>query len=162
MDPFVALVVVAVLVVAATLVGWLWKSRQGRVVAVDGDAASRDATDFAEFGVTDTARTTFLQFSTEFCTYCPATRRVLGSLANDVDGVAFVEYDLTHDPETARRLHITQTPTVFVIGADGALASRAGGAPKLADLRALLNERGHAVAGAASRESAPSTSPLPS
>lgn len=139
MDPLVALVVVALLLVGATSVGLLWKSRQGHVVS---RSAPTDF-DFAALGVDSKAKTTLLQFSTEFCSYCPGTRRALGSLAREVADVSFFEYDLTDDVEAARRFGITQTPTVFVIDRGRTLVARIGGAPRVVELRELLAKRGH-------------------
>lgn len=143
MDPFVALAVIAVLVVIATALGLFWKSRQGRVVD-----ASRTDLDFASLGVDTSTKTTLLQFSTEFCAYCPATRRILDTLASEAEDVAFVEYDLTDDVEATRRFGITQTPTVFVIDHGHTLVGRIGGAPRVAELRDILTRRGHQVPGA--------------
>lgn len=137
MSPVLASGGVAVLVGVAVIAGLLWRSRQGRVTK-----RRHPEVDFSEFGV-GPAPTTLLQFSTEFCAKCPATTRLLGTIAEQYDGVDFVEYDLTHDAVTAGRLHISQTPTVMVIDRDGDVVARIGGAPRAADVHSLLTERGH-------------------
>lgn len=138
MSPLAAVLLVVGLIAASTVVGLVWKSRTGRVarssraraeIVTPGDVGST-----AAFG----ARATLLQFSTEFCAYCPATRRVLGGLAERTDGVAHVDVDLTHSPELAQRFRVLQTPTTLLLDARGAVRGRIGGAPKVAELEASL------------------------
>ncbi|GAA4164350.1 thioredoxin family protein [Gryllotalpicola daejeonensis] len=85
-------------------------------------------------------KATLLQFSTEFCAYCPATRRVLGALAERNDGVEHIDIDLTHSPELAQRFNVLQTPTTLVLDGSGAVRARIGGAPKRPELEASLAE----------------------
>jgi thioredoxin-like negative regulator of GroEL len=73
---------------------------------------------------------TLVQFSTEFCSACPSSRRLLTGVAAEREGIVYLDVDLTNDPELARRLRILQTPTVFVLDAHGRLAARFGGAPR--------------------------------
>lgn len=140
MDPRIALVVIVGLVAVSSAIGALWRARRGTVHAVSG---STDAAAIRALGVGEDA-TTLLQFSTAFCTYCPATRRLLGQLSRDGDGIAFVEYDLTDDIETARRFGVMQTPTVLVIDRGTRIVGRIGGPPRAGELRELLASRGHA------------------
>ncbi|MCU1482016.1 MAG: thioredoxin [Subtercola sp.] len=143
-----AVYLVLALVVATTLVGVLWKRRQGtaKQVSVAGrgnTSAPESATgqpsatiihpldvttgdDPAAFGST----ATLLQFSTEFCSTCPATRRMLGEIAARTDGVAHVDVDLTHRGDLANRYRILQTPTTFILDGRGALVARIGGATR--------------------------------
>lgn len=133
-----AVLVVIGLILVSTLAGLVWKRRTGRVAerAAGGAEIVRPAdvqTD-APFG----ERATLLQFSTEFCTYCPATRRLLGHIADRSEGVAHVDVDLTHSPELAQRFNVLQTPTTLLLDARGAVRARIGGAPKRAELEASL------------------------
>ena len=82
---------------------------------------------------------TIVQFSTEFCASCPGTRRLLGRIVDEQDAVELVEVDLTHRADLAREFRILQTPTVFVIDADGILRTRFGGAPRREDVLAAID-----------------------
>jgi hypothetical protein len=82
------------------------------------------------------SRATLVQFSTEFCANCPPTRRLLDQVARDHDGVALVEVDAAARLDLTRRLHVYATATVLVLGPDGAIASRASGQPRKADVLA--------------------------
>lgn len=83
-------------------------------------------------------RATLVQFSSAFCAPCRATKRVLGEVAQLVDGVAHVEIDAESQLELVRRLDILRTPTVLVLDAQGALVQRASGQPRKADVIAAL------------------------
>jgi len=91
------------------------------------------------------SRATLVQFSTAFCAPCRATRRILAEVAGMVEGVTFVEVDAEVNLPLVRRLGIHSTPTVLVLGGDGAIARRGTGQPRKADVIAALG----AVTGAA-------------
>lgn len=84
-------------------------------------------------------RATLLQISSGFCAPCRAARGVLRRVAETETAVRHIELDVAHHPELAARLGITQTPTVFLLGADGAILARHEGPPKLALVRELLD-----------------------
>ena len=102
-------------------------------------AAGPDITG-AELGVPLGSRATLVQFSSEFCAPCRATRQVLAEVAGMTAGVAHVEIDAESHLELVRRLEVRRTPTVFVLGPDGRIARRASGQPRKADLIAALDE----------------------
>jgi thiol-disulfide isomerase/thioredoxin len=81
---------------------------------------------------------TLVQFSTAFCAPCRPTRQILGQVAGMVDGVSHVEVDAAERLDLVRRLRINSTPTVLVLGPDGAVARRAVGVPRKADVIAAL------------------------
>jgi len=116
MSPFVYL---AALVVVATALGVVWQRAQGRVRHTTGEAA-----EFAASG----ARLTLLQFSTEVCAPCTATRRVLADIASGSAGIAHVDLDITNRADLATRFRVLQTPTTLILDANGAVRSRIGGA----------------------------------
>jgi thiol-disulfide isomerase/thioredoxin len=118
MTPFI---VIAALVAVSTALGLLWKSRQGRVRSATGEAA-----DFAVAG----AELTLLQFSTEVCAPCAATRVVLARAAERA-GVAHVDVDITQRPDLASRFSVMQTPTTLVLDRNGDIRARIGGAIRL-------------------------------
>jgi thiol-disulfide isomerase/thioredoxin len=144
------LVVLVVVLLAATAFG-LWRRRQdGRIRGVDpvrgadGHAEAhddgRERLSPIDLGAELGARATLVQFSTAFCAPCRATRRVLGEVAEQVDGVAHVEIDAEGHLDLVRRLDVRRTPTVFVLDSTGAVVRRAVGQPRTADVVAALGE----------------------
>ena len=55
-----------------------------------------------------------------------------------VDGVTHVEIDAASRLDLVRRLRISSTPTILVLGPDGAIIRRAVGLPRKADVIAAL------------------------
>jgi thiol-disulfide isomerase/thioredoxin len=122
MDAGTVALVLAGLVLAATLLGLLHRATQGRVRTVAGSGVvSID-------GVALGGRATLLQFSTEVCAPCKATARVLDDLAARTEDVAHVDLDVTHRPDLASRYRVLQTPTTLILDGDGAVRARIGGA----------------------------------
>jgi thiol-disulfide isomerase/thioredoxin len=138
MSPLAAVLSVVGLIALSTVVGLIWKSRTGRVTQTARETREivrpADVGTEASFG----EKATLLQFSTEFCAYCPATRRLLGGIAERTDGVEHVDIDLTHSPELAQRFKVLQTPTTLLLDGGGAVRARIGGAPKRPELEASL------------------------
>ncbi|MGD0702979.1 MAG: thioredoxin family protein [Trebonia sp.] len=144
------LIVLVVVLVAASAAGLGLRARQGRfrpqklqsttLPAGTGrgdsvpQAASGNALTAADLGAPLGRRATLVQFSTEFCTYCGPTRELLAEVAGERDGVAFVEIDAADRMDLTRRLRIMSTPTVLVLGADGAIERRSSGRPRKSDL----------------------------
>ena len=83
-------------------------------------------------------RATLLQFSSAFCAPCRATRVILADVAGRAPGVAHVEIDAESHLDLVRSLGVLRTPTVFVLGADGAITARASGLPRKADVLGAL------------------------
>lgn len=138
-----ALVLVVALVAVTVAAGVVWRHRQDRARTVaDGalDVAGLEVDARGE-------QATLVLFSTEFCSRCPQVRRTLDAVTAEHPGVAHTEIDLTHRPQLAAQLHILQTPTVFVLDADGVVRSRFGGAPQrhavTAELQRLIGEPAH-------------------
>jgi thiol-disulfide isomerase/thioredoxin len=94
----------------------------------------------SELGLPLGERATLVQFSTAFCAPCRATRRILGEVADMIDGVAHVEIDAESHLDLVRRLDIRRTPTVLVVGPDGRIAKRASGQPRKADVIAAVGD----------------------
>ncbi len=133
MDPLLALAVVGALVVGSTLVGLTWRATQGRVRRVG------TADDVELPGVELAPGATLLQFSSEYCSPCRATARVLGDIAASTPGVAHIEIDVAERPELAARFGVLQTPTTVVLDAAGRAHARVGGAVRASALRAELD-----------------------
>jgi len=145
-----ALLIALALLGAATVLGVLLRARSGRVVRSPGaaptDASATDASaadsaaaalgvDPGSFG----ERITLVQFSTAYCSRCPATARRLGELAAGSPGVRHLEIDLTDDPELAARFAVLQTPTTLVLDGDGRQHARIGGPPRMNELVELVD-----------------------
>jgi thiol-disulfide isomerase/thioredoxin len=122
MDAATVALVLTGLVLATTLLGVLHRATQGRARTVSGTRiVSID-------GVALGDRATLLQFSTEVCSPCKATARVLDDLAARTPDVAHVDLDVTHRPELASRYRVLQTPTTLILDRDGTVRARIGGA----------------------------------
>jgi thiol-disulfide isomerase/thioredoxin len=128
MDFAVIVLIIGGLVVLSTIVGFVITSREGRLTTPTGLTViyHKDLPSASAFG----KRATLLQFSSEFCTKCPATRVLLSRIASETPGVEHVDIDLTHSPEIAQKYNILQTPTTFVLDDAGAVAARIGGSPR--------------------------------
>lgn len=136
MEPIAALGITGAVVALAAVVGALWRVTTGRRRTGDGTVfGPQDLPGLEQLG--DGA--TLVQFSTEYCAICPATRRFLQQVAAERGGVRHHEIDLTNDPQLANQLKILQTPTVFVLDRDGRLTARFGGAPRRDELYQALD-----------------------
>jgi thiol-disulfide isomerase/thioredoxin len=133
------LIVLVVVLAAATIAALALRKRQGKFKASPAVLAADPAVLTAEeLGAPLGARATLVQFSTEFCANCPPTRRMLGQVAREHDGVELVEVDAAARLDLARRLNVYATPTILVLGPDGAIASRASGLPRKSDVLAAV------------------------
>ncbi|MGB8021802.1 MAG: thioredoxin family protein [Candidatus Nanopelagicales bacterium] len=103
-------------------------------------ATSADALTEVDLGAPLGERATLVQFSSAFCQPCRATRVVLGDVADRVPGVAHVELDAESNLPLVRRLDVTRTPTVLILDAAGRIHRRATGAPRKADVIAVVGE----------------------
>jgi thiol-disulfide isomerase/thioredoxin len=137
MDPLIVGAVLVGLVVVSTIIGLLVRAREGRVREV---RAFRRVIP-GELGTTEKLGTsaTLLQFSTEMCAKCPATRELLSKTADARAGVTHIDIDVSHRPDIANEFNILQTPTTLVLDASGAIAARIGGAPRLDALKQALD-----------------------
>jgi len=121
----VALALVAALVVLTAGLGVVLRRRDGR--RRDGGALSLATTDLDQDR--RGSRATLVQFSTEVCARCPQVRRMLRAIAEEHDGLAHAEIDLTHRPDLSTRYRVLQTPTTFVIDRTGTVRARFNGVP---------------------------------
>jgi thiol-disulfide isomerase/thioredoxin len=129
-------VLVGVLV-GASLLGIVWRARQGRVRSVRATGDSLLPA-LADLGVQPGERATLLQFSSAFCAPCRATKRILGDVAAAVPGVRHVDVDAESNLELVRRLNILKTPTTLVLDAQGRVTTRAAGQPRKEHILAAL------------------------
>ena len=133
MDAGTVAIVLAGLVLAATLLGVLHRATQGRARAVTGSRT------VSIEGVALGPRATLLQFSTEVCAPCRATHTMLGGIATERADITHVDLDVTHRPDLAARFHIMQTPTTLILDRKGVVRARIGGAPRRESLSAELD-----------------------
>jgi thiol-disulfide isomerase/thioredoxin len=135
------LIVCLVVLAGATAFGMAWRRRDGRLAA-PGPAATggRPQLGAAELGQPLGPRATLLQFSSEFCAPCRATRQILADVASRAEGVRHVEVDAGERMDLVRLLDVRRTPTVFVLGPDGRVARRGSGLMNKADVLQALGE----------------------
>ena len=88
------------------------------------------------------ARATLLQFSSEFCAPCRATRQILGEVASGLAGVSHVEVDAAQRLDLVRLLDVRRTPTVFVLAPDGRVTRRGSGLMRKDEVLAALGDAG--------------------
>jgi len=72
-------------------------------------------------------RATFVQFSTPTCASCPQVSRTLSTIADHETGVVHVEVPADRRPDLVRRFGVLRTPTVLLLGPEGAVRSRTSG-----------------------------------
>jgi len=138
------LIALAAALLAATALGVALRRRAGRFRP--GPPGTSRTTARAGTGVLTEAdlgrslgkQATLVQFSTAFCAPCRPTRQILAQVADMVDGVTHVEIDAAARLDLVQRLRISSTPTILVLGPDGAIARRAVGLPRKADVIAAL------------------------
>jgi len=63
---------------------------------------------------------------------------LLADVAGKADGVRHVEIDVADRMDLVRRLSISRTPTVLVLGPQGQITRRASGLPRRPDVDAAL------------------------
>jgi thiol-disulfide isomerase/thioredoxin len=134
------LIALAAALTVATLIGLALRYRAGRFRARSPRPAGTGAGALteADLGSGLGERATLVQFSTAFCAPCRPTRQILAQVSGMVDGVRHIEIDAESRLDLVRRLRINSAPTVLVLGPDGAIAKRAVGQPRQADVLAAL------------------------
>lgn len=142
MSPELRLWLVAAIVVGAALIGAVWRLTSGRAKRIrDGKqvdllelGATKNGVPVTQFG----SRVTFLQFSSEFCSQCVQTARLLDELEKQSDDVLHIEVDITNRLDLAKKYNVLQTPTTLLLDRRGIVKSRIGGAPKSATLESQI------------------------
>ena len=125
---------IAGLVAFATAAGLYWKARTGRAHRVrSGEQvdlgkleALKDGKAISKFG----RKATALQFSTEVCSQCRQTARLLGELETKHKDLLHIEVDVTNRLDLAAHFKVLQTPTTLLLDSSGRVRARIGGAPK--------------------------------
>ncbi|MGY1770515.1 TlpA family protein disulfide reductase [Blastococcus sp. SYSU D00813] len=141
------LVVLAVAVLVTAVAGWWLRARSGAVrpTGTEGeDGVTEAGADQVQvlvgLGVRPSeADLTVVQFSTAFCGPCRATRARLQQLQRTRPGLAYVHVDAESHLEQVRALDVRRTPTLFYVDRAGRLVGRSSGAPRPAELTALVD-----------------------
>jgi thiol-disulfide isomerase/thioredoxin len=128
------LILIASLVLLATLIGLAWRLTTGRAKKI----SSGEKVDLAELGAVKngrpvtslTTKVTFLQFSSDYCVFCGPTARMFGELEQADSNVTHLEVNITNRLDLANKYNVLQTPTTLVLDRKGFIKSRIGGAPK--------------------------------
>lgn len=132
MDVLPALVALVILVVLATLAGIIIRLTQTRVKQMSENGSESPVTpadlfpsgaDYRPFG----ARATFVQFSTQTCRRCPATSRVLGTMAGRNQDVRHIDIDVTDREDLIFKFSVMRTPTVLILDGQGNIQTRVTG-----------------------------------
>ncbi len=122
---------VAVVLALASVLGVVWRARNGRFRAAPSTSAAAAGLVVLtpdEVTVPLGARATFLQVSSEVCSACRSTHRVLSAVAAQEPGVVHVELDAAQHLDLVRRLDVLRTPTTLVLAHDGSVVGRMSGA----------------------------------
>ena len=140
MSPAARVALVVVVLGLAVVLGYVWRSRNGRFTAVDPALLAASGADPAhdetaggrlspsEIGASLGARATFLQLSSEVCTPCRRTHAVLSAIAGERHDVSHVELDVAERLDLVRRFDVMRTPTVLLLDGSGAVVGRMSGA----------------------------------
>lgn len=120
------IVVLVALLGASVLLGVWWQRRQG-VVRAARPASEGAAVDWPALGVSLGERRTFVQFSSEFCSPCRSTYRVLDDVVAARPDVTHREMDVDEHHELVRAFGILRTPTVLVLDPSGREVARMSG-----------------------------------
>ena len=134
------LIACLVVLAGATAFGVAWRRRDGRLASPGPAAAGGPQLGAAELGQPLGPQATLLQFSSEFCAPCRATRQILADVASGAEGVRHVEVDAGERMDLVRLLDVRRTPTVFVLGPDGRIARRGSGLMNKAEVLQALGE----------------------
>lgn len=131
MDAVTAGLVLGGLVVLTTVAGLLIRAREGRAkMLTNSTRVTPEQLGLRPGNLPFGSSATLVQFSSEFCTKCPATRVVLAATAAAHPGVRHIDIDVTNRPDIAKTFNLMQTPTTLVLDEAGMLAARIGGAPR--------------------------------
>lgn len=132
------LIVLAGLVLLASLFGLLLSSKSGRARKIkNGEQVDLSEIKAIKNGkpVTKLGKDiTLIQFSSDFCSSCKQTSVLLESIEKSREGLLHIDLDISNRLELAKTYSILQTPTILVLNSKGVVISRIVGAPKLATI----------------------------
>lgn len=125
MSPLTAAALALGVLAVATVLGLAYQRRGARVRSAPKSAAGID---LAELGVAaNPGAWTVIQFTTAWCSRCPAVRASIQRSLTGHPDVSFAEIDLTDRTDLATKHSILSTPTIFLVAPGGSLVSRLTG-----------------------------------
>ena len=138
----IKLALIAALIGVASLAGIYWKAQTGRaklvksgeLVDLEKLQATKNGKAVTKFG----KKATLLQFSTEVCSQCKQTARLLSEVEKQHEDLLHIEVDVTNRLDLAAHFKVLQTPTTLVLDSSGRVKARIGGAPKPLTVKAEL------------------------
>lgn len=135
------LVVLAVVIVAAGVVGAVIRFRSGRLKELSVTETSAADPELGRVGVGE-GEPVILHFSAPWCGPCAAVRRVVSGVIEDNGGTAApvrdIELDFDENVSLATQLGVLSLPTTFLFDGDGHQRYRVSGVPTTDDLRRAL------------------------
>jgi thiol-disulfide isomerase/thioredoxin len=132
------IVVVVVVLSAATVGGLVYRSRSGRLTPAPATQLPAGLLDEPAGGIAH--QVTLLHFSSATCAPCRQVRALAADLSTSIPGVRHVEIDADEHLDAARELDIWRLPTLLVVDRSGRIAQRAVGVPDRAALTAAVSE----------------------
>lgn len=75
-------------------------------------------------------RFTLVQFSTDFCSFCRPTRKLLEEISQAVNDVKYIDLNAESKINLVKRANILSTPTTLILDAQGYEIGRVIGVPK--------------------------------
>ena len=124
-----------VLLIASAAGVWL-KTVQGQIKRAKSHQNYAD--DFSAFGILG-QRATLIQFSTQFCSTCPGSKKILNQIASDDLTIGFIEIDAEQNIELAKKLSILSTPTILITDHAGEELARITGKPSKKVIESYLD-----------------------
>ena len=130
-------VVLAVVVILTSLFGIWHRSNQGAIKSAK--IHPNFSFDYSQFGQMG-KKATLVQFSTQFCSICPASKEILTQISNSHTGVEFIEIDAEENLNLTKKLSILSTPTVLILDELGEEVARFSGRPNKIKIVNFINE----------------------
>lgn len=135
-----ALTIVSILLIVTISIGFLIQKRKVRIdtsinkenIVTPKDLGLSADDEFGNLG-------TVIQFSTQFCSRCPGTARLLTAESQKRSGIKHIEIDLTNRIDLAKEFNVLQTPTTLILDKDGRVRSRIVGPPTATDFHNQLD-----------------------
>ncbi len=124
-------------VILASLFGLWHKLNQGSIKSAKNHP--NFSSYFSKHGQLGNAGT-LVQFSTQFCSICPASKEVLKQISNQYTNLEFIEIDAEANLELTKKLTILTTPTVLILDERGEEVARFSGRPNKIKILKFINE----------------------
>ena len=130
--------IVLAAVVLALAFGGYRRLTDGRAKAVAADAEPR--LDADRLGGSLGSEATFVQFSSEVCAPCRATRKLLTEVTAARPSVTHIDIDAEHRLDLVEEFGVTRTPTVLLLDAAGTVRHRIVGAARRPEILDALDQ----------------------